>query len=186
MLCSLRGSVCVFQGEELGLTEADVPFESLRDPYGITFWPNFKGRDGCRTPMPWDDSAFAGFSKVAPWLPIDPAHQALSVSHQEANPDSVLHGFRRFMQWRAGQPALRLGAIHFLDAPEPVLAFVRSHAGEQLLAAFNLGKQAQSFSLAGFDAAQPLAGHGLQQGTLVNGQLHLPGQGVLFARLTDG
>ena len=54
LVASLRGSVCVFQGEELGLAEADVPFEALRDPYGIAFWPTFKGRDGCRTPMPWD------------------------------------------------------------------------------------------------------------------------------------
>jgi alpha-glucosidase len=185
MLCSLRGSVCVYQGEELGLTEADVPFESLRDPYGITFWPNFKGRDGCRTPMPWDDSAFAGFSEVAPWLPIDQAHKTLAVAHQEADPDSVLHGFRRFMRWRAQQPALRLGSIRFLDTPEPVLAFVRSHAGEQVLAAFNLGKHAQSLNLPDIAAAEPIGGHGLEQGTLANGSLQLPGHGVLFARLSD-
>jgi alpha-glucosidase len=183
MVCSLRGSVCVYQGEELGLTEADVPFEALRDPYGITFWPNFKGRDGCRTPMPWDDSAFAGFSTAAPWLPIDEAHKTLAVKHQEADPDSVLQGFRRFMRWRAAQPALRHGAIRFLDAPEPVLAFVRSIDGEQVLAAFNLGKQAQSFSLDGFDTAAALDGHGLPQGTLRGGMLELPGHGVLFARL---
>jgi alpha-glucosidase len=183
MVCSLRGSVCVYQGEELGLTEAEVPFEALRDPYGITFWPNFKGRDGCRTPMPWDGGAFAGFSKVAPWLPIDEAHKTLTVERQEADPDSVLHGFRRFMRWRIQQPALRLGAIRFLDTPEPVLAFVRSHAGEQVLAVFNLGKQAQSLSLPGFDGAKPIEGHGLEQGTLSDGQLQLPGHGVLFARL---
>src|SRR5258706_169279 len=53
LVCSLRGAVCIYQGEELGLREADVPFEALRDPYGIAFWPKFKGRDGCRTPMPW-------------------------------------------------------------------------------------------------------------------------------------
>ncbi|GLQ51725.1 alpha-glucosidase family protein [Dyella flava] len=184
MLCSLRGSVCVYQGEELGLTEAEVPFEALRDPYGITFWPNFKGRDGCRTPMPWDNSAFAGFSDVTPWLPIEPAHQALTVAQQEADPDSMLHGFRHFMQWRTGLPALRLGTIRFLDVPEPLLAFVRSHDGEQILAVFNLGKQTQALSLPGFETAQTLAGHGLQQGTLANGRLQLPGHGVLFARLT--
>src|SRR5690606_34169622 len=54
LVCSLRGSVCLYQGEELGLPEAEVPFEALQDPYGVAFWPNFKGRDGCRTPMPWD------------------------------------------------------------------------------------------------------------------------------------
>ncbi len=49
-----RGSVCIYEGEELGLTEADIAFEDLQDPYGIQFWPEFKGRDGCRTPMVWD------------------------------------------------------------------------------------------------------------------------------------
>ena len=52
-MLSLRGSVCLYQGEELGLTEAYVPFEELQDPYGKRFWPKFRGRDGCRTPMPW-------------------------------------------------------------------------------------------------------------------------------------
>ena len=61
----------MYQGEELGLGEASVAFEDLQDPYGITFWPNFKGRDGCRTPMPWENldnsqpnAHNAGFSEV--------------------------------------------------------------------------------------------------------------------------
>ena len=70
LVCALRGSVCVFQGEELGLGEADVPYEALRDPYGIAFWPTFKGRDGCRTPMPWDSNERGGFSSGEPWLPV--------------------------------------------------------------------------------------------------------------------
>ena len=76
LICALRGSVCVFQGEELGLGEADVPYESLRDPYGIAFWPAFKGRDGCRTPMPWDSSERGGFSSAKPWLPVPRAAPA--------------------------------------------------------------------------------------------------------------
>jgi alpha-glucosidase len=186
MLCSLRGSVCVYQGEELGLTEADVPFESLRDPYGITFWPNFKGRDGCRTPMPWDESPFAGFSNVTPWLPIDEAHKALAVSHQEADAESILQGFRRFMRWRATQPALRQGDIRFLEVAEPVLAFVRTDGDEQVVAVFNLGKQPQTVALPGFGSAMPLEGHGLQQGSWRNGQLELPGHGVWFAKTRGG
>jgi alpha-glucosidase len=176
----------VYQGEELGLTEADVPFESLRDPYGITFWPNFKGRDGCRTPMPWDESPFAGFSNVTPWLPIDEAHKALAVSHQEADAESILQGFRRFMRWRATQPALRQGDIRFLEVAEPVLAFVRTDGDEQVLAVFNLGKQPQTVALPGFGSAMPLEGHGLQQGSWRNGQLELPGHGVWFAKTLGG
>ncbi|MEO1093209.1 MAG: alpha-amylase family glycosyl hydrolase, partial [Pseudomonadota bacterium] len=63
LLTSLRGTPCLYQGEELGLTEAIVPYDLLQDPYGIRFWPDFPGRDGCRTPMPWSDAALhAGFS----------------------------------------------------------------------------------------------------------------------------
>jgi alpha-glucosidase len=187
MLCSLRGSVCVYQGEELGLTEANVPFEALRDPYGIAFWPNFKGRDGCRTPMPWDDSAFAGFSHHTPWLPVDDAHRVRAVSRQEADSDSVLHGFRRFMQWRAEQPALRWGDIRFLDTPEPVLAFVRTHGQQRVLAVFNLGKQATELDLdlPGLASASLLDSHGLLQGALDGQRLQLPGHGVLFANLSN-
>ena len=118
--------------EELGLTEADVPYEALRDPYGIAFWPQFKGRDGCRTPMPWRDDSHAGFSSGAPWLPVPEEHRVLAVSHQEQDASSTLNGFRAFMRWRRDQPALRWGGIRFLDTVEPVLAFVRSLGDEAL------------------------------------------------------
>ena len=184
MVCSLRGSVCVYQGEELGLTEADVPFESLQDPYGITFWPTFKGRDGCRTPMPWNGGINAGFSVGEPWLPVPAEHRALAVSLQETAGDSALSGFRAFMAWRKTQPALRWGSIRFIDTPEPVLAFTRQHGDETVLVAFNLSKHAVSLALPGMSAAAPIEGHGLAQGTLANDVLNLPGHGALFARVS--
>ncbi len=67
LLMCLRGSLCLYQGEELGLPEAELDFEELQDPYGIEFWPEFKGRDGCRTPMVWTtDNAAAGFTTGSP------------------------------------------------------------------------------------------------------------------------
>src|SRR5690606_3661495 len=122
LVCSLRGSVCLYQGEELGLPEADVPFEALQDPYGVTFWPNFKGRDGCRTPMPWDGSALAGFTVGRPWLPVPAEHRALNVEAQDTDPHSVLNATRRFLRWRGHQPARRHGSIRFVDTNEPVPA----------------------------------------------------------------
>jgi len=183
MVCSLRGSVCVYQGEELALTEAEVPFESLQDPYGITFWPNFKGRDGCRTPLPWNDSVNAGFSSGKPWLPVPDDHRALAVSRQELDPHSALHGFRSFMQWRHQQPALRWGDIRFIDTPEPVLAFTRSYQGETVLAMFNLGAKPADVSLAALLNATVVEGHGLFEGVLSEGHAQLPPHGLLFARL---
>ncbi len=104
LVCSLRGSVCLYQGEELGLPEADVPFELLQDPYGVTFWPTFKGRDGCRTPMPWSDTEQAGFSDATPWLPVAESHAARNVATQEREPASVLNAVRAFLAWRRTQP----------------------------------------------------------------------------------
>lgn len=185
LVCSLRGSVCIYQGEELGLTEAQVPFEQLRDPYGIAFWPTFKGRDGCRTPMPWSDDAHGGFSTVAPWLPVPPSHLRLSVAAQEADPGSALHAFRRFMAWRRTQPALRWGGVRFIDTAEPVLAFVRELDGEAVLAAFNLGAAPVALGLPGLEAAQVLPGHGAREGRVEAGRLLLPAHGVVYARMAD-
>ncbi len=183
MVCSLRGSVCVYQGEELGLTEADVPYELLQDPYGIAFWPNFKGRDGCRTPMPWNELPFAGFSTVQPWLPVPAEHSDVAVSRQEADPRSSLHGFRAFMAWRRTQPALRWGDIRMLETAEPLLAFTRSFDGETLLVCFNLSAESVDLPLPIDARAERIEADHLLQGELSAGRLHLPGYGALFARL---
>ncbi|MGF1641565.1 MAG: alpha-amylase family glycosyl hydrolase, partial [Rhodospirillales bacterium] len=101
LLCSLRGTAFLFQGEELGLPQADVPFERLQDPEGRTFWPEHKGRDGCRTPIPWASATpHAGFSVAEPWLPVDPAHRPLAVDVQEGDPASTLRFTRGFLAWR--------------------------------------------------------------------------------------
>lgn len=146
LLASLRGSVCMYQGEELGLGEASVAFEDLQDPYGITFWPNFKGRDGCRTPMPWQNSDLehAGFSDVKPWLPVDAAHKQQSVELQTNDTSSILNAYREFMAWRKTQPALLQGDIKFIETAEPILAFYRTLNDEKLLCVFNLGDQQAS------------------------------------------
>jgi alpha-glucosidase len=183
MVCSLRGSVCVYQGEELGLTEAEVPYESLQDPYGIAFWPQFKGRDGCRTPMPWSDDMHAGFSRGTPWLPVPEEHRLRGVQQQEADPHSVLNGFRAFMRWRSSLPALRWGDIQLLDTADPVLAFTRRLAGETVLVVFNLGMHATEVMLPALGTQHRLDGHQLEQGSLQGDRLSLPGYGAWFARL---
>ncbi len=178
---SLRGSVCVYQGEELGLPEAEVPFEALRDPYGIAFWPNFKGRDGCRTPMPWNDSAQAGFTNGRPWLPIPAVHRRISVARQERDEISVLQRFRRFLTWRRGQPALRWGVVHMLATPEPLLGFTRCLGEEEILVLFNLGAAPGALPLPPGNWT-PLPHAGLDAGSLQGREVRLPAYGALFAR----
>jgi alpha-glucosidase len=181
LLCSLRGSVCLYQGEELGLSEAAVPFESLRDPYGIAFWPNFKGRDGCRTPMPWNGTEHSGFSSVKPWLPVAADHRASSVESQLADRHSVLNATRAFLQWRKRHPALRWGDIEFIDVPEPLLAFTRCTGDSRIFAAFNLSPEAKHAVVALPAGAQQIESVGILSGELQGNRLSLPGYSVVFA-----
>ncbi|WP_299399738.1 alpha-glucosidase family protein [Pelagibius sp.] len=182
LLLSLRGSVCLYQGEELGLVEAEVPFERLQDPYGKAFWPEFKGRDGCRTPMPWNGSAdHAGFSTAEPWLPVDPRHLERAVDRQDHVPGSLLNAYRAFLRWRRRQPALRWGTLRFLETEDPLLAFYRRCPEQQVFAAFNLGGKPASLALAEPGGITPLDGHGFTA-SWENGRLTLPRYGAFFAR----
>ena len=146
LLLSLPGAVCLYQGEELGLADAALAYEDLVDPEGLAFWPENPGRDGARTPMPWEaGEPQAGFSTAArTWLPMPAEHAARAVDAQAADPDSVLHLYRRMLALRRGSRDLRHGRVRFLDAPEPVLAFVR---GEATLCAFNLGTRPATLRL---------------------------------------
>jgi len=135
---TMRGDICLYQGEELGLPQAEVPYERLQDSFGKTFWPKFKGRDGCRTPMPWNGQAHGGFSPAEPWLPVDDTHLAMNVEQQESDRDSVLNLARKLIALRKARPELRQGAIELLDAPEGVLAFRRTYEGKALVCLFNM------------------------------------------------
>jgi alpha-glucosidase len=181
MLGSLRGTFCVYQGEELGLTEAVVPKDRLTDPYGIAFWPDFKGRDGCRTPIPWTSEVpHGGFSTAESWLPMPQEHLAKSVACQTDAPESVLNFYRTFLAWRRDQPALRTGSIKFLKAEEPLLVLTRDTPAQHLIAVFNLGPDRADFTLP--DHILPLQGHGLEAAQVHGRRLSLPSWGGFFGQ----
>ncbi|HZS81522.1 MAG TPA: alpha-glucosidase [Stellaceae bacterium] len=183
LLVSLRGSVCLYQGEELGLPEAELGFEDLRDPFGIAFYPEFRGRDGSRTPMPWQgDAPHAGFTEAeAPWLPVPAAHAALAVAAQEGDPRSPLNTLRRLLRWRRTQPALREGDLVPLDLPAPLFAFERRLGGERLLVCCNFSAAAQALPAAAAAGMVPLCQEDFPV-TATGGVAVLPPFGVFFAR----
>ncbi|MFT5743334.1 MAG: alpha-glucosidase [Paracoccaceae bacterium] len=148
MMC-LRGSACIYQGEELGLHEADVAFEDLQDPYGIQFWPEFKGRDGCRTPMVWEKSnQHAGFSTAArTWLPVSNQHVHQSVSEQEDDPHALVHHYRRAIAFRHAHPALSKGDHDGVKAKGDIVYFTRMLEGQSIFCAFNLSDTPSAFAL---------------------------------------
>ncbi len=143
LLLCLRGSVCLYQGEELGLSEAELAFEDLRDPYGIEFWPEFKGRDGCRTPMVWDrDNLNGGFSDARPWLPVPAEHLAHAVAALAGDPGALPAHYRRAIAFRHAHAALRSGTIEEMRAEGEVIRFIRSGGGERIFVAVNLSDRA--------------------------------------------
>jgi len=178
MLLTMRGSVCLYQGEELGLTEAELSFEDLVDPYGIEFWPEFKGRDGCRTPMVWQANApMGGFTTAAKsWLPVPSDHMLKAVDQQEKQNDSLLHHYRTTLSFRKQHPALVRGSIETLDAPDGVLMFTREGGGEKLLCAYNMTENVISVPLPAGLVVRSIGAPG-SVGEPVGGVLSLPGFG---------
>jgi alpha-glucosidase len=150
LLSTLRGSIILYQGEELGLPQVDVPFDQLQDPEAISNWPHTLSRDGARTPMPWRaDAPNLGFSSGTPWLPIGADHAALAVDRQRQQPDSLLHFTQACLALRARNRALRDGSIQVIEAGEALLVFEREGAGQRLRCSFNLSEQPAPFEPSG-------------------------------------
>lgn len=185
VLACLRGSICLYQGEELGMQEAELTFEQLRDPYGIRFWPGFKGRDGCRTPMVWQaEVANAGFSTGLPWLPVSDASKNLAVDRQEADEGSVLQHYRQILAARRQESVLLRGSIAFLEAGEELLVFIRELDGVKILCVFNFSAEPSTFT---FPDGVSVTGETIFPGGALLSQqteIHLPPLGSFVARAT--
>lgn len=181
-LFCMRGACCLYQGSELGLPQAEVPFDRISDPYGREFWPAYKGRDGARTPMPWQaQSPYGGFSEVEPWLPVVPAHLDLAVDGQDALPGSTLNRIRRFLKWRRREPALKEGGMEFVETDEQVLVFRRILGEEVITCAFNFTDAEIALQMPEIDVGVPLDGHGFG-GVRRDDEIHLPAWGAFFAK----
>ena len=142
LLLSLRGTPCLYQGEELGQVESELEFEELTDPPGIRYWPENKGRDGCRTPFVWSsEEDNGGFSKVTPWLPVKASQRCRSVDLQEDVPSSVLNFYKDFIKFRKAYRALQEGNQNFIGNDDDLLIFTREFGEQVVFCVFNLGKK---------------------------------------------
>ena len=172
MLMCFPGTIGIYQGEELGLTDTELVYEELTDPPALRFWPSVKGRDGCRTLMVWEkDAKNAGFSDGTPWLPVK-APQATKAVDQQQGPDSILSWYKKIIAFRKATPALTEMETTFLELPEPILAFQRRGGGQALTCVFNLSAEPQSLRLGG--AAEL---YGPNNAALAGTKLDLPGNG---------
>lgn len=139
LLVSLRGNPILYQGEELGLTQVEIPFDKLQDPEAIANWPLTLSRDGARTPMPWTaQDEHGGFSGGQPWLPLGEDNLARAVDRQAADPASLLCLTRDLLALRRSHPALREGTVSVLRADEALLVLRREADGQAVQCLFNL------------------------------------------------
>ena len=162
LLVALRGNIFLYQGQELGLTQDDIPFHLLKDPEAIANWPLTLSRDGVRTPIPWvAGAAHGGFTSGEPWLPLSLDNIARAVDAQEADGISQLHWTRHVLALRRASPALRLGAMENVHARGGLLTFTRRCDDDVIHCAFNLSAKAMHHaSPAGEVALSVNGGHG--------------------------
>lgn len=182
LLISLRGTPFLYYGEEIGMANGRIPKKMIQDPWGRRYWPFHKGRDGCRTPMQWNDTHQGGFTTGHPWLPLNKNYREINVEQQRREPSSLLHFYRRLLAYRRRSPALRRGSLHFLsDLPSPVLGYRREEDGEKILILLNFSSHSQKFALPSIIDRPEVVFHHLEDPPRLQGRhLTLPGHGVAF------
>ncbi|MDP4575896.1 alpha-amylase family glycosyl hydrolase [Qipengyuania sp. G39] len=142
LLASLRGNIILYYGEELGLSQVDIPFEQLHDPEAIANWPLTLSRDGARTPMPWSTSeANSGFSDGEPWLPVGEDNAAKSVAVQDEDESSLLNHTRAMLALRNANPALHHGSVERCETQGDIFVIERFADGQHIRCLFNLGSK---------------------------------------------
>ena len=147
LLLSLRGNIFLYQGEELGLNQGEVPFDKLQDPEAIINWPLTLGRDGARTPMVWEAlNEDFGFGALNPWLPIDKNHPSKAVDIQENDSNSILNWTREILNIRKSHPEMTIGDIMVLPSEHELLIFKRNFGTIEMICAFNLGFESIDFA----------------------------------------
>ncbi|HTW59289.1 MAG TPA: alpha-glucosidase [Terriglobales bacterium] len=146
---TLRGTPILYYGEEIGMkTTPPTRKEDVKDPIGRTGWPKEKGRDGERTPMQWDESPNAGFTKGTPWLPVPPTYKTHNVADELGNPNSVLSFYKAVLKLRHSNQALLDGSyVPLNESDQHVLSYLRVYKDQGVLVALNMSGMKQKVNL---------------------------------------
>ncbi len=137
-LMTVRGTPFVYYGEELGMPEyKGLTDEQIQDPWSIRNNYTVPTRDGCRTPMIWDDSKHAGFSLGSPWLPVHETYKEINAAAQQEDQASMLEFYKELIQLRNGTPALHKGDLEIIIDEGDFLQYRRIADGEVYLVSLN-------------------------------------------------
>lgn len=126
MLMTLRGTPFIYYGDEIGMRDIQLSRSQIQDPVGRKYWPFYKGRDACRSPMQWTELRNSGFSDGNPWLPVHTNFQNRNVQSQLSDPESLINLYKKLIQLRHQHPVLVNGNLSFInDLPNNVLSYQR-------------------------------------------------------------
>ena len=182
LLLSLRGTPIIYYGEEIDMEEYPISKEEVKDPQGIRFWPEIKGRDGCRLPFPWDSKASnQGFNKGAkPWLP---AKNTVTLDKAVADPNSTFHVLKEMLTIRKNYPALQIGNFREILIEGKCFVFERKTVNQTIIIAVNFSLEEHHLKLP-VKVDQDLTPKALKRScTINNQQLVLPGSGYFVGKL---
>ena len=181
MLLTLRGTPTLYYGDELGMRDAFILPEQVRDPQGKNIGIN---RDPARTPMQWSGAENAGFTKGTPWLPLGDDFEHVNVEQEEKDEGSMLALYRRLIALRRHEPALAIGSYRPVPAEGDVFAYVREHEQRRLLVVLNLGPRPAHVPLTGLGAGEVVvATEYRRHGQRVDGRVVLRGDDGVVIRL---
>ncbi len=139
LLLTLRGTPTIYYGEEIGMTDVAIPFNEVQDPQGLNMPDKNLSRDPARTPMQWDNSDYAGFSKSKPWLRLDKKYLRVNVTAQRDDEYSILTFYKRLIRLRQSEPSLSIGSYIPVYASEQAMGFIRHAEGsDKFLVMLNL------------------------------------------------
>ncbi|MDR3189602.1 MAG: alpha-glucosidase [Lactobacillaceae bacterium] len=166
LLHFMKGTPYIYQGEEIGMTNAPVTdISQVEDIEAINMYNealaagtpkaqliesiNAKGRDNARTPIQWDATAQAGFTIGQPWLAVNPNYTTINVAAALADPNSIFYTYQKLIQLRKTQPIIIWGEFALLDTAPDVFAYTRTYNGAQILIVTNFSATPNTFSFAG-------------------------------------
>ncbi len=148
LLLTLRGTPYIYYGDEIGMRNVPIRYSEMKDKIGKKYWFIPVGRDGCRSPMQWDASSFAGFSKHIPWIKVHANHIKRNVKALEKDKSSILNFHKDLIKIRKGHPALSEGMyLPLTYDPIFILAYLRQTMDETILVILNFGTRKMKFFL---------------------------------------
>jgi alpha-glucosidase len=181
LLLTLRGTPTLYYGDELGMEQVKIPPARVRDPWERNVPGLGLGRDGARTPMPWDKSPHAGFSRAEPWLPMSDDWACNNVQTERDDPGSFLQLYMRLLRLRRERPALQLGALHSIAAHDGILQYVRDLGTQRLLIVLNLTGTSAVLAAAGTRGTIVASCVAHREGAFIDGSIELgPADGLVI------